>query len=99
MTNHKLRRIESAADRVVFKGPIASGGGEHNYLCAGCGTAVLERVEVRQPSAAVYECPSCGTLNVVREGVGLSDEAAERLERWFGPTCERFSKDRRKGPR
>ena len=99
MTTHKLKRVSTATDRVLFAGPIPPGVGEHDYLCSKCGSPVLRHVDVRQPSSAVYECAACGTLNVVGDTGAVSDEVTERLLRWFGPTGDRYTKDRRKSAR
>ena len=99
MPTHKLKRITSVTDRVVFSGPIPAGVGEHDYVCSKCGSLVLRQVGVRHPSSAVFECGDCGTLNVVSDPVTVSDEVAERLVRWFGPSADRFAKERRKSSR
>lgn len=99
MPTHKLKRITSVTDRVVFSGPIPAGIGEHDYVCSKCGSLVLQHVGIRQPSSAVFECGECGTLNVISDPGKVSDEVAERVMRWFGPSADRFAKERRKSSR
>jgi hypothetical protein len=99
MPAHKLRKIARAADRVTFSGPIAAGTGEHDYHCAGCNAVVLESVHLRQPSAAVFECTQCGTLNVVAQLDNPPDEVVERLTRWYGDSLTPPDAERRKGTR
>jgi hypothetical protein len=94
-----MRRIGHAGDRVVFKGPILPGIGEHDYACAACAKPLLECVELRYPSAAVYECWECGALNVIPQVRNVPDEVAERLTRWYGEKMEALLPERRKAPR
>ena len=99
MPTHKLKKITGAADRVTFSGPIAPGTGEHDYVCAACNAVVLESVHLRQPSAAVFQCPQCAGLNVVAQLDNPPDEVVERLARWYGDSLTPPEAERRKGTR
>jgi predicted RNA-binding Zn-ribbon protein involved in translation (DUF1610 family) len=99
MPTHKLKRITGAADRVTFGGRIPAGTGHHDYLCAACGALVLERMHLRQPSAAVFECSECRALNVIAHLDNPPDEVVERLTLWYGDLERAAFRERRKGSR
>jgi hypothetical protein len=99
MPSHKLKKIAHAEDRVTFDGPIAPGTGDHDYLCGHCTAVVLESVHLRQPSAAVFQCPQCAALNVVAQLDNPPDEVVERLTRWYGDSLSPPLPERRKGTR
>ena len=99
MPTHKLKKIARAADRITFSGRIPAGSGEHDYLCGACGEIVLEQVHLRQPSAAVFQCPECAALNVVAQLENPPDEVVERLTRWYGDSLAPPTAERRKGTR
>ena len=99
MPTHKLKRIAGNPDRVTFTGRIAPGTGDHDYLCGGCGATLLHKVHLRQPSAAVFQCWTCGATNVVAQLENPPDEVVERLTRWYGDSLRPTAVDRRKSPR
>ena len=44
--------------------PAFVGNGDTNYLCAGCNTVLMEKMEPGQISGGRIKCP-CGTVNML----------------------------------
>jgi hypothetical protein len=84
MLSHKMKAITAARRRVVFTGPIASGTGDHDYVCGRCGAVILSSVDVRHPSAAVFRCSACQVLNEVARMEQAPEEVSERFTRLYG---------------
>lgn len=65
MPAHELQVIKHAGERPLFTGTIPPGIGEQDYLCGRGNEPVLTRVDQRQASPAVSQCPCCSAFNVV----------------------------------
>ena len=97
--SHRMKVIPARGERALFSGRIPAGTGEHDYLCGKCGTAVLRNVDVRHPSAAVYQCVECDTYNVVARMEETPEEVAERFTRLYSDNSEVPPRERRKESR
>lgn len=49
----------------TFVGPVIRGGGNNTYICGGCGTPLLEKVNYKQVQDAVVKCGKCGKHNEI----------------------------------
>ena len=99
MPTHRMKIIAACGSRALFSGSIPAGTGGHDYVCGRCKEVILRSVDVRHPSAGVYECPKCEALNVVARMEQTPEEVAERFTRLYSEHSDVPARDRRKEPR